>query len=32
VSLTVLHTDDNDNTLAIASKAGLDALIDGRRQ
>ena len=30
VSLTVLHTDDNDNTLAIPSKAGLDALIDGR--
>ena len=30
VSLTVLHTDDNDNTLAISSTAGVDALIDGR--
>ena len=30
VSLTVLHTDDNDNDLMIPSKAGIDALIDGR--
>ena len=26
----MLHTDDNDNTLAIPSMAGVDALIDGR--
>jgi len=30
VSLTVLHTDDGDNNLAIPSAAGIDALIDGR--